>query len=119
MFHVVEACVVPLVSLSLPSFLLFAVVVTDFSANVSAGYPDTVTIFCVATSFRSDVDISWSTTATRALGNTTTVALDNNQYNSSLTLTNVGADAAGVYTCIAENSVGSDSESIVVVVKGL
>ena len=108
----------PLVSLSLPSFLLFAVAVTNFSADVSADYPDTVTIFCVATSFRSDVDISWSTTATRALGNTTTVALDDNQYSSSLTLTNVGVDAAGVYTCTAENSVGSDSESIIVGVTG-
>ena len=105
--------------MSLPSFLLFAVVVTNFSADVSVDYLDNVTIFCIATSFRSDVDISWSTTANAALANTTTATLGDNQYNSSLTLTNVGTDAAGVYTCTAGNSVGSDSESIVVNVTGL
>ena len=93
--------------------------VTDSSANVSIAYRDNVTIFCTAMSFRNDASITWSTTAGIMLPSTTTDSLANDQYKSSLTLTDVGLEATGVYTCTVQNSFGNDNENIAVNVEGL
>ena len=92
---------------------------TNSSADVNVAYQDNVTIFCTAMSLESNVIISWSTTASVSLPDTTTVPLGNDQYKSSLTLTYVGLDATGVYTCTASGSSESDNENITVTVEGL
>ena len=85
------------------------------SEDVEAVYLDDVTIFCTVKSLTSDFMVTWSTTANISLPSATTVMVDSDKYNSSLTLTSVNLKAMGMYFC----SVRSSSASIVVNVTGL
>ena len=92
--------------------------VISSSAELSVDYLDNVTVSCIAMSL-INVTITWSTTANVTLPNTTTETLSDGQYESLLALTSVGLEAAGVYTCTAQGSSGSDVAKITVNVEGL
>ena len=91
--------------------------VTDISDSVDAIYQDNVTLTC--TVFGSDVTVSWSTTANVSLPEATIVSIGKNEYQSSLTLTNVSLQATGDYTCSAESQFGDDFETLNVTVRGM
>lgn len=88
--------------------------------TVDVNYQDNVTIFCLVTSIQNDVAINWTTSADISpLPAPTRVPIGNEQYNSSLTLVNVGPEAIGDYTCTATSSSGTDFQTITVNVIGV
>ena len=88
------------------------------SPDVVAIYQDNVIIFCVVKSLTSDLMVTWLSSTNASFPNVT-VDVGDNLYNSSLTLTTIGLDAIGLYTCTAQSSSGNDSASIAVDVTGL
>ena len=93
--------------------------VTAFSEAVDVNYQDNITIFCLVTSVEN-VTVTWSTPAGIVPPpEVMTVFIGDDQYNSSLMLTNVGPQVIGTYTCTAMSSAGKGSDTITVTVIGL
>ena len=102
---------------------VFAVVlfaeVTSFSENVTADYGDNVTLFCTVVALGSNVSVIWSTSDTIFLPSSMTTPTGKNEYNGTLTFTNVTPESAGNYTCSVDSNFGDDMEDIEFSVIGL
>ena len=110
------------VTLGSSSVVTFAVVfeagVTSSSESIDAVYGDDVTLFCTVLALGDNVNVTWSTSASISLPNSTITSTGKNEYNSTLTLANVTPESIGNYTCIVQSDFGNDTESISLNVTG-
>ena len=99
--------------------VVFPAEVISVSEDVAADYGDTVTLFCTVMALGDGINVMWSTSANVSLPDSVTTSTGRNEYNGTLTLTNVTLEWIGLYTCRVESPFGNDSKSISVNVTGL
>ena len=99
--------------------VVFATEIIGSSVNVAADYVDDVTLFCTVSALGDYVYVTWSTSASISLPDSTTTSTGKNEYNSTLTLANVTPESDGNYTCVVQSDFGNDTEYLDLSVIGL
>ena len=98
--------------------VVFDAIVINSSESVTAVYGDNVTLFCTVLALGSNVSVIWSSSTTISLPDSTTTPTGKNEYNGTLTLSNVTQELTGNYTCRVENDFEEDMEDIDLIVQG-